>query len=103
MLHDLSQILWVHGIQDVEKVVAWWAFALWENGREVGSEGSIFLELGPERLDTELIIMGHGNVINLLFLHQMLSAGEDVLEEVLVDRFFTGQIVLFYKGVRDKG
>ena len=101
MLHDLGEILWVQGVQDVEEILAGRALALWENGREEGTEVSIFFELGPERLDTELIVVWHRNVFDGSLLQQLLSAGEDILEEVLVDRFLIGQIILDYRGVRN--
>ena len=102
MVHDLGEVFRMKCVQNVEEVLSWWTFTFREDGREVGHELGVLLELGPERLDTELIIVGHGNVINLLLLHQLLSAGKDILKKVLVDGFLRRQVILDYIGIRDK-
>ena len=89
-------------IQYVEKIFARWAFAFGENGREKRHELGILFELGPERLDTELIVVGHRDISDCIFFHQVSFPSEDIFKKVLVDGFLRGQVILDYKEISDE-
>ena len=45
----------------------------------------VLLELGPEFIDGELVVLRYMDVLDLVLLQQLLLIGEHGLEEVLVD------------------
>ena len=85
MLQDLLEVFWLQRVEDIEEVLPRRPFACWIRIREVLREVGIFLEMRPQGLHRKLIIMWHCHPLDILFLHQHLLAGEDGLEEVLVD------------------
>ena len=87
-------------VQDVEEVLPRWALARWVLIGEVLQEFGILVELGPQVLDRELVIMRDCDPLDLGLLHELLLAAEHVLEEVLVHDALVGQVVLDYIGVR---
>ena len=94
MLQDLLEVFWLQRVEDVEEVLPRWSFAGRIRVRKVLREVGIFLKMRPQGLHRKLIIMWHCHPLDILFLHQHLLAGEDGLEEVLVDDVGFGQIIL---------
>ena len=92
--HDLAQVLGVQRIQDAEEVVPLWALALGKFVGEMLGERSIFLVLGPQSFDGELVILGNFNRVDGVLLEELLLAGEDLLEEVLINVTLWWQEVL---------
>ena len=85
MAHHLLQVVRVNGVQDVEEVLARRAFA---NGVLIGEvlrELWVFTELRPQALDRELIVVWNRDLLHLHLLQQMLLAGQNVFEEILID------------------
>ena len=100
MLQYLLEVFGVDRVQDVEEVLPRRALAGWVLVGEVLDELVVLGELRPEVLDRELVVVRHGDSLDLGLLHQLLLAAEHVLEEVLVDDALVGQVVLDYIGVR---
>ena len=92
--HDLREVVGVDGVEHIEEVLSGWAFADWVFVREVAVHVRVLLEFGPERLHGELVVVRHLDGDDLGLLQQVLLAGEDVLQEVLVDDALVGQVEL---------
>ena len=90
MVHDLRKILGLQRVEHVEEVLARRTFAGGIGGREVGAELGVLLQLGPEAADRELVILRHLNGVDVGLLHQLLLAGEHILEKVFVDDGLVG-------------
>jgi hypothetical protein len=95
MLHDLLEVVWVYGVEDVKEVGSTWSFVLWVGILEVNLEVSILLQFGPEVLHGKFLEVGDMNVVDLLLLHEPLFVGEDLSEEVLVHLGGWWEIVLY--------
>ena len=102
MLHDLLEVLGLQRVEDVEEVLARRALASWIRIRKVLHELWVLLEMRPERLYGQLVIMWAIHLLDVGLLHQLLLAGEDVLEEVLVDDVGVREVVLDYTGISMK-
>ena len=102
MLHDLLEVLGLQRVEDVEEVLARRALASWIRIRKVLHELWVLLEMRPERLYGQLVIMWAIHLLDVDLLHQLLLAGEDVLEEVLVDDVGIWEVVLDYTGISMK-
>ena len=57
MLHDLCQIFRMEGVQDVEEVVPWRTLAFRKCGWKERQKFRIFLELWPEILHAQLVVL----------------------------------------------
>ena len=84
------------GVEDVEEVLARRALACGIGVGEVAGELGVLLQLGPERLHRQLVVVGDGDVLDVGLLHQLLLPAEDVLEEVLADDALVREVVLHY-------
>jgi len=73
--HDLQQVLRMHSVQNVKEVLARRALILRKLAREVHVHLYVLLELGPQRLDRELIIAWDFDGLHLGLLQQLLPAG----------------------------
>ena len=85
MTHDLGQVVRIEGVENVEEVISGRALVFWVLVGEVLREGLVVLQVGPQMLDADFIIMGYGNLLYLVLLHQLLAVGEDIFQEVLRD------------------
>ena len=94
MRDDLLQVFWVQRVEDIEEVFSRWTLVLGVHRREVSQEVGVLLQLGPESFDSNLIILGHMDVIDIRFLQELLLARENFFEEVLVDGTCLWQIEL---------
>ena len=103
MVHDLLQVLGVEGVEEVEKIFPRGPFIFRIGRGEVPHELGILFEFGPEPSHRKFIVMGDLDMFDRGLLHEVLLAGEDLLEEVLVDHGLVGQIVLDYKEIRHEG
>ena len=90
----------MHRVKDVEEIFTWWTFACWVFIGEILSKLNILLELWPQVLNGELIIVRHRDLKYLSFLHEVLLARKHILQEVFIDDILIGQIVLYYRGIR---
>lgn len=102
MRHNLLQILWIGGVENVEKVFSAWAFSIWILILKIDVEGSIGLHLRPQLIHGQLIPMRHWNVVDLEFLQQLLLIGKDSLEKIFVYLLLTRHIILDYRGISRK-
>ena len=84
MRHDLSQVVWIYRVQDVEEVVSGGAFQIWIFILEVDVEGCIILHLRPQLVHRQLIPMWNMDEVNLLLLQQSFLICEDISEEIFV-------------------
>ena len=100
VLHDLLEVLRLQRVEDVEEVLARRALAGGIRVGEVLHELRVLLEVRPERLHRELVVLWDVDLLDLGLLHQLLLADEDVLEEVLVDDVRVREVVLDCAGVR---
>ena len=94
MAQDLGEVVRVQRVHDVEEVLAGRPLVLGVVVREIGVEDRVLLELGEERLDGELVVLGDLDLLDLQLLEQLLLAAEDILEEVLVDEALRRQVEL---------
>ena len=84
MFHDLSKVVGLLGVQDIEKVVPGRPLALGVCVREVAHEDGV---LGHERvyvLDAQLLVVRDLDVPDLVLLVQVLVALYHLLQPVLV-------------------
>ena len=84
-MHDLFEVLRVQGVEDPVEVITRWALALMERVGEVLDELGVLLQLWPEFTDGELVVLGHLDRGDGVLLEEVLLAGQDLLQEVLVD------------------
>ena len=84
----------MHGVENIEEVLARRTFVFGIFVWEVLQELLVVLKVRVEVLDRNLIIFGHVDVVDLLLLQQVLLPCEHVAEEVLVDRALARKIVL---------
>ena len=101
MRHELGEVLWLEGVEDVEKVLPRRTLILRKLGRKVGAELSILLHLGPKVLNRELVVAGHCDWFVLGLHQQLLLVDEDLLEEVLGHELLRWKVELFCKRVRN--
>ena len=94
MLDHLLQVLGVHGVEDVEKVLARRTFVFGIFVWEVLQELLVVLKVRVEALDRNLIIFGHVDVVDLILLQQVLLPCEHVAEEVLGKGALARKVVL---------
>ncbi len=61
MPNDLIEVLRLDSVEDIKEVIAWWELevlvGVWEEHIKLG----IFLNVLPEMLDTQLIIVGNND------------------------------------------
>ena len=69
MRHQLGEVLWLEGVQDVEEVLPRRTLILRKLGRKVGAELRVLLHLGPESFHRQLVVAGHRDGL-VLRLHQ---------------------------------
>ena len=99
MRDDLLQIFRVQRIEDVEEIFSRWALVLGVYRRKESEEVGVLLQLWPESLDSDLVVLGHVDVVDIRLLQELLLAGENLFEEVLVDGSCLWQIELYCKDV----
>ena len=102
VVQHLLQEVRVDGVEHAEEVLAGRALILGQDVREVRRHLFVLLELRPDVLGGQLVVVRHFNVGHLLLAEQLLLALEDGLEEVLVDVADGRQVVLYWKGIRKK-
>ena len=84
----------MHGVENIEEVLARRTFVFWICVREVLQELLVALKLREEALDRKLIIVRHIDMADLLLLQQLLLPCEHVAEEVLGKGALAWKIVL---------
>ena len=94
MMHDLTKVFWMQGIEDVKEVLTRRSLVLRVLGREVPHELGILFEFRPKGLDRELIVVGHLDLVHGGLQHQGLLAGEHLLEEVVGHEVLVREVVL---------
>ena len=99
VLEYLGQVVGQLGVDYVEEVLSGWAPIVWVHGGKVRHDNGVLLQLRPERLDRKLIVMRHVDVAYLVLHQELLPAGEDVLEEIMVDGCLRGQVALNCKEI----
>ena len=82
-------------VEHVHEVITGWSSVLRVLVREVLEELGVLLELRPQRLDGELVVERHLDGLHLRLLQQLLAAGEDVLQPILVNYRLVRQVVLY--------
>ena len=99
MMHDFCDVLRIKAVHDVEEVLAGRPLLIRKRVREVPGELLVLLELGPQRLHGEFIILGHLDVQDLGLLQERFLLRKDQLQKVFVDLRWRRKIVLDYKEV----
>ena len=94
MLHDLLKIFRMNSVEYIKEILAWWALPNRILIGEVLKKFNIFIEVWPEILDRQLVIMRNGDSLYFSLLHQGFIASEDIFEEVFIDDTLIWQIVL---------
>ena len=79
-----SHSIFVDGIEDVEEVGTIGELAFRQLGRKVDGDLGVILELGIEVGDGDFVVFGRIALLDLRHLEELLVAGEDLAEEVLV-------------------
>ena len=74
VLHDLLQVLWMHGVQNIEEVLPRRTLVFWKCIREVLLHFFIFGELRIQVADGKLIIMWHVDRLDFVLSQQLLFA-----------------------------
>ena len=100
MVYALLQVLRVQSCQDIEEILSWRSFVLVVSIREILLERRILLEHRIDSADRQLIVVRDLHVHHLALLHELLFTGQNVLQKVLVDHRFVGQVILDYREVR---
>ena len=100
MINDLLQEVGLHGIDDIEEVLAAQALADSEVIGEVLGDVFISGELRPQRLHGELIVVRHLDEDHLRLPQELLLLRQDLLQEVLIDGAGGRQVELDYNGVK---
>ena len=100
VIEHLVEVVRVHGVQHVIKVLPRGTFALRILVREELQHLFIAGELRPDVLDGQLVVEGDLDERHLLLPEQLLLLREQLLEEVLVDSAGGRQVELDYKRVR---
>ena len=90
----LLQVVGLERVQDVVEVLARRASAFGIHSREELHELAVLLQVRPQRLHGELVVVKHRDVVHLLLLQQLLLANEHVFEEVLVHGCFIRYVLL---------
>ena len=94
MRHQLAEVPWLKGVEDIEEIFSRRGLAGGVLVREEGHEVGVLLELRVQRLHRDLLVMGHLDLLHRRLQHQLLLAHEDVLQEVLVDEVLGRQVIL---------
>ena len=76
--------VFVDGVEDVEEVGTIRELAFRELGGEVDGDARVVLELWVEVGDGDLVVFGRVDPLHLRQLEELLLAGEDLAEEILV-------------------
>ena len=84
MFHHLLQEVLLHRIDDVKEILSRRTLTLRKYIGKVLRHICIALELRPEGLDGQFIILRHLNIDNILFTEQLLLVTEHLLEEIFV-------------------
>ena len=100
MIHNLLEILWVHRIENIEKIFARLSSFCWVTILEVDVEVGIIFKILPKIFDTELIPGWNMDEVDLIFLLQLLLVSEDLSQEVLRDLCLRRHVILDYERVR---
>ena len=101
VLQDLFEVFGINSVQNIEEVLTWWTFADRKLVGEVLSELQIFIELWPQVLDWQLVVMGHRDLLHLGLLQEVLIAAQNIFEKILVHDILIWQVVLDWRGIRN--
>ena len=85
MSHNFLKIVRVNRVQDCEEVITRGRLVPGKGIWKVLGEVWALLQLRPEPLDRELIVLRHLDDGHSFLLEELLLVGEDLLEKVLVD------------------
>ena len=61
MRHQLAEVLWLKGVEDIEEIFSRGALILRKLARKEGAELRVFFHLWPEVLHAQFIIAGNVN------------------------------------------
>jgi len=89
--NDLCEVLRMNRVQDVEEVLPRWPLALRVPVGEELQHLRVLLELRPESLDGELLVLLDRNLVDLRLLQEVLLSAEDLVEEILGEDIAVGQ------------
>ena len=95
MLYHLLDVVWAHGVEDVEGVLAVWLTALGIVVGEVDEDFRVLLDEGPDLLDRDFVKLGHVDRPKLRHLDELLLVRKHLFEEVLIDHRLRGDIELY--------
>ena len=96
MLEQLSQVVAMDGVDDVEEIVAVWHATLGQFRREVPPDLLVVLHHRPDLDDAQLVVEGHADALHLLQWQEGLLASQHFLQEVLVHHPLRRQVRLHW-------
>ena len=97
MLHDLLQVIWVNGVEDIEEVLSARCLLLCILVLEVDGECRVIFQVRPQPFGAKLFEARYMDVADLVLLEQLLLSREDLPHEVLVHLLLRWHVVLDYR------
>ena len=94
VVHYLVEVVGLLGVQDVEEVVSRWSLALSILVREVAHEECILFHQRVDVLDTQLLVLGHLDVPDLVLLVEVLLPLDHLLQPIFVADALVRQVKL---------
>ena len=100
VLNYLLSILGIDCIQDIEEVLPARSFIVRVFILEVDVELLVLLQVWPKSFSADLFITRNVNIVDLILLHKLLFANQNLPHKVLVDLLLWWHIHLDYKEIR---
>ena len=100
MVHDILQILWVHCIQNIEKIFSIRTSFLRKIILKEAVEVFISLQIRPHLFHRQFFPVRNWYVVDLFFLEKPLFILKDSFKKIFVNLSLRLHIVLNYKGIR---
>ena len=99
MPHELSDVVWSFGVQDVEDVRSVWFSSLGIGIGKVDLQTLVALDDWVDVFDAQLVILGNRDGSELGQRQKLLLLSEDELQEVLVDHAHRWDVQLHYREI----
>ena len=78
MCQDTLEVVRLQRVEDVEEVLAWWATAWRVRVREELHELCVLLDIGPQGLHRELVVVWNCDLPHIGLLHELLLAAKNI-------------------------
>ena len=100
VFNNFCGILWIDCIQDIEEVLSARSFIVWVFILEVDIELLVLLQVWPKSFSADLLIARNVDIVDLVLLHELLLANQNLPHKVLVDLLLWWHIHLDCKEIR---